>query len=84
MATFCQGQTSTFNPESIMIEWRVEENNYKGKVEFLSAFTLRSKQVLPAKGWSIFFNFPRTINKTTVSGRMKIEHINGDFYRLLP
>ena len=73
-------------PEDLHLTWEIIENNYQGKREFHSAFTLtnKSKQPLPASGWSLFFNFPRMIHAASVSPRMQISHINGDFYQLKP
>ena len=81
-----QSVSSLFNAADLFIEWEVIENNHKGKREFLSAFTIsnNSGRTLPAKGWSIYFNFPRMINSGSVTGDMKMEHINGDFYRMSP
>lgn len=82
----CYGQQpKMFNADDLIIQWEVVENNYKGKTEFLSAFTITNYgSSLSAKGWSLYFNFPRMINSATVTGGVKIDHINGDFYRLYP
>ncbi len=81
-----QTNNSAFNSNDLSLQWEVVENNYKGKREFLSAFTLTngSKQQFSSKGWSIYFNFPRIINAASVTGNVRIEHINGDFYKLSP
>ncbi len=39
---------------------------------------------LPTGGWAIYFNFARVIIKDSVKGPVRIEHVNGDFYRLRP
>lgn len=72
--------------KDLHVAWEIVENNYKGKREFLSAFTLtnKGKQTLPATGWAIYFNFPRMIHSASVSSKMQIRHINGDFYELKP
>jgi len=74
------------NVKDLHVAWEIVENNYKGKREFLSAFTLtnKGKQALPATGWAIYFNFPRMIHSASVSPKMQIRHINGDFYELKP
>lgn len=70
---------------NLVIQWEVVENNYKGKTEFLSAFTISNRNGnFPSTGWSLFFNFPRMIHSASVTGGMKIQHINGDFYQLSP
>jgi hexosaminidase len=72
--------------KDLHVGWEIVENNYKGKREFLAAFTLtnKGKQALPASGWAIYFNFPRMIHAASVSPKMQIRHINGDFYELKP
>jgi len=80
-----QTQMTNYNLANLAIQWEVVENNHKGKTEFLSAFTITNKTgVFPASGWSLFFNFPRMIHSASVTGGMKIQHINGDFYQLSP
>lgn len=80
-----QNGPAKYDPKNLMVQWEIVENGYKGKTEFLSAFTLiNNGGSFPAKGWSIYFNFPRMIQSASVTGGMKIEHINGDFYRLYP
>lgn len=74
-----------YNANNFSVQWEVVENNYKGKREFLSSFTLTSKgSSFPATGWKLYFNFPRMILSETVTGGMSIKHINGDFYELAP
>lgn len=74
-----------YNIVNLSVQWEVVENNYKGKTEFLSAFTLTNNgAIFPAKGWKLYFNFPRMIKSETVSGGVSIRHINGDFYELSP
>ncbi len=79
----CAGQSAndSYNSIDLSMQWEVIENNHKGKREFLSAFTISNNgnKSFPAKGWSIYFNFPRMINSRSVMGDMKIEHINGRF-----
>lgn len=80
-----QNNTAEYKVENLSVQWEVVENNYKGKTEFLSAFTFTSKIApLPAGGWKLFFNFPRMIQAASVSGGVSIHHINGDFYQLSP
>ncbi|ANE53678.1 family 20 glycosylhydrolase [Flavisolibacter tropicus] len=79
-------QKLSFPNQQLAASWEVIENNYAGKRQFLAAFTFKnnSNVALPATGWSLFFNFPRLIYKDSVSPQVRIEHINGDFYRLTP
>lgn len=76
---------TNYDVANLNLQWEVVENYHKSKAEFLSAFTITNKAaVFPANGWRLYFNFPRMINSSTVTGNMKIEHINGDFYSLSP
>ncbi|MFZ0430659.1 MAG: family 20 glycosylhydrolase [Acidobacteriota bacterium] len=43
-----------------------------------------SSAQLPSTGWTIYFNFERTIIPESVTDGLSIERINGDFYRLDP
>ncbi|HUC81194.1 MAG TPA: family 20 glycosylhydrolase [Flavisolibacter sp.] len=80
-----QNSTGKYDLANLSVQWEVVENGYKGKTEFVSAFTITSKSgTFPAAGWSLYFNFPRMIKAASVTGGMTIEHINGDFYRLSP
>lgn len=68
------------------LNYEIIRNDVGGKRIFLSALTLANKSnvALPSGGWSIFFNFPRLIHSASVSPKMQVEHINGDFYRMTP
>jgi hexosaminidase len=71
---------------ALHLNYEIVRNDVGGKRIFLSALTLsnKSNMALPASGWSIFFNFPRLIHSASVSPKMQVEHINGDFYRMTP
>jgi hexosaminidase len=80
-----QNGKTNYDLTNLSVQWEVVENNHKGKTEFLSAFTITNQSgSFPASGWSLFFNFPRMILPASVTGGMKIQHINGDFYQLTP
>jgi hexosaminidase len=68
------------------LNYEIIQNDLGGKRIFLSALTVvnKGKSPLPASGWSIYFNFPRLIHGASVSPKVQIDHINGDFYRLRP
>lgn len=72
--------------DSLAIEWAVASNLVDEGAKFRSRLTLtnRGKTALPASGWTIYFNFPRPIDSTSVSGAVDFTRINGDFYRLRP
>jgi len=70
---------------SLKISWEIIENNHQGKSASLTAFTIANtgKKALPKNGWSLYFNFVRKVD-TTLSADVKVKHINGDLFQLLP
>ncbi|CAL1520434.1 family 20 glycosylhydrolase [Chitinophaga sp. MM2321] len=81
-----QAQQTPFDAASLKSSWEVVENHYEGKDNFLSAFTFinTGKKAFPAKGWQLYFNFIRMVTPGILPGNVKVEHINGDLYRLTP
>ncbi len=79
-------QTATFNPQNLEIKWEIIRNNYQGKSQSLSALTIinHDQNSLPESGWKLYFNFVRVINSASVSGPVKIDFLNGDFFALSP
>jgi hexosaminidase len=79
-------QSPSFDVKKISIQWEVIENDHQHKPQFLSALTLtnKGKTSLPASGWTLYFNFARTVVPSSVTGGVTIEHINGDLFRLFP
>ncbi len=69
----------------VAISWRVISHLDAPNV-FSSALTLTntSDTAIPASGWTLYFNFIRMIDASTVSDQAKVTHINGDFYKLEP
>lgn len=70
---------------SLKISWEIVENNHQGKSASLTAFTVTNtgKKVLPKNGWTLYFNFVRKVD-TTLSADLKIRHVNGDLFQLIP
>jgi len=81
-----QSNNSVFNAQNLQIKWEVLQNGYNGKQQFKSVltFTNADKQLMPASGWKIYFNFARQIDTGKVEGPVKIEHLNGDFFCISP
>ncbi|MEZ4900272.1 MAG: carbohydate-binding domain-containing protein [Spirosomataceae bacterium] len=69
----------------LKISWEIIENNHQGKSASLSALTITNngKKALPKNGWSLYFNFVRKVD-TTLSADVKIRHINGDLFQIIP
>ena len=92
MITICvfnlsaQSTKGKFDAGKMKIEWQVIENGHNNKTSSLTAlsFTNGSKVALPAQGWTMYFNFARPIEPSSVTGNVKIEHINGDLFQLSP
>jgi len=79
------GLQAQLTAPSLKISWEIIENNHQGKSASLTAFTFTNtgKKALPKNGWSIYFNFVRKVD-TTLSADVKVKHINGDLFQLLP
>ncbi|WP_143307587.1 family 20 glycosylhydrolase [Chitinophaga vietnamensis] len=79
-------QQTPFDATKLRTSWEVVENNYQGKAEFLSTFTFINTggKAFPAKGWQLYFNFVRSVKEGVIPGNIKIDHVNGDLYRLSP
>jgi hexosaminidase len=72
--------------DDVGVKWVMGENHYQGKSQFISSFILANtgKSEIGASGWTVYFNFPRLVKPETVTGNVKIKHINGDFYAMAP
>ncbi|MRG47488.1 family 20 glycosylhydrolase [Chitinophaga sp. SYP-B3965] len=68
------------------ITWELVENGYQGKAQSLSTFTIinNTKQVFPASGWTIYYNFIRFVTPGEVAPGIEAGHINGHLYTLKP
>jgi hexosaminidase len=86
LSAYSTAQQRKLDVNKIQLEWEVVENHYNNEYKFLSAFTLLNKNAEPLKetGWSIYFNFVRSVVPESVTSDVIIEHVNGDLYRLRP
>ncbi|MEM6645976.1 MAG: family 20 glycosylhydrolase [Bacteroidota bacterium] len=68
----------------LAVRWSVVDNVTGGPERFAAELTLvnRSAQPLPDSGWAVYFNFPRPIFSETVTPTLRIDHVNGDLFRL--
>ena len=76
-----------FPADSLQVSWEVLRNGLNGDSRFLAAFTItnQSTQTLDNKGWRLYYNqIPRAVDTTTITGGVKIETMNGGFYRIVP
>lgn len=81
-----QKKVPIFNSEQLEFSWKVTDNAFEGKRQYVSVFTLKNtgKQALPKSGWSLYFNYIRDINPNSISSNITIEHVNGDIFKLSP
>ncbi|PSL47225.1 hexosaminidase [Chitinophaga niastensis] len=79
-------QSAPYDAARLKSSWEVVENHYKGKDNFLSAFTFinTGNKPFPAKEWQLYFNFVRMVTPGELPGNVRVEHINGDLYRFTP
>ena len=71
------------------MKWELMANNYQGKDLFKSVISITNKSntaVLNNKGWELYFNFTpcRKIIFDSLPEEVKIIHINGDFFKIVP
>ena len=79
-------QVESTEPQ-IEITWKMVSNNYNGNNQFISELTIKNgNKFLINRDWELYFNFApgRDILNTDNLKNVKIEHINGDFYKITP
>jgi hexosaminidase len=70
--------------EDVFLRWGVETNYLENG--FRSALTLRNEGRVPlvGDGWTLYFNFVRTIRPESLPPGVRVERVNGDFWKLTP
>jgi hexosaminidase len=86
LTVFTQTLPPAFDARNLQLKWELVANNYHGQPQFLSALTLTNngETNFPASGWALYFNYIREIPAASVTGHVKMEHVNGDIFRLAP
>jgi hexosaminidase len=70
--------------EGIVITWGVIDNlDEEGPAHEL-VIENRGAAPLPATGWTLYFSSIRTIRAESLPASIRVEHINGDFFKLEP
>jgi len=74
---------------SIAVAWEVISNTHKDYPASKASFTIRnnSQRVLDGENWELYFNqCPRSIDADNFDSLSiaRVEHINGDWYRIKP
>src|SRR5690606_14226574 len=80
-------QDNSLLSEGIDLSWKLVTNNYqeKGVHQSILTITNNSKNEI-GKDWELFFNytFCRKVFTDSCGEKVKLTHINGDFYKLAP
>lgn len=71
---------------SVNLTWKVLQHGYNNTAETLSELVIAnsSTKSFPAKGWAIYFNAGNPRNAKHDTLLLKLEHINGDLFRITP
>jgi hexosaminidase len=80
-------KAASFQSNDLKIDWQLVSNNYQGEEKYL--FTIRltntgKKAVLPATGWTIYYNANRDVIKNPVEQPLETYRIHGDLFYLKP
>ncbi|MCE7061824.1 family 20 glycosylhydrolase [Dyadobacter sp. CY343] len=80
------GEISKEQAEKIGVSWKLVSNFIEPDGSFEAKFTIRngSDITLDATNWKLFFNMsPRPIQSNKTPQPATVEHINGDWYRMV-
>ncbi|WP_247236726.1 family 20 glycosylhydrolase [Telluribacter sp. SYSU D00476] len=81
------GKTATETEPHVSVTWELVSNLTQKKDEFEAKFVMtnNSKLTLTEENWALFFNMaPRPIVAHSKPQPASIQHINGDYYKLVP
>ena len=79
----CRAQAKeALNAAGLAVKWELISNAPRTSAAF--TITNKSAAAFPAKGWRLYFTSVMGVDAGGVSGGAKIEHLNGDIYRLSP
>ncbi len=73
-------------PYPLQVKWQLIENDYNHSGRALCTFTLinKSKNNIPVKGWTLYFNSSRDMEASISSSGASVSHVNGDIYQIKP
>jgi hexosaminidase len=80
------GEISKEQAEKISVSWKLVSNFIEPEGSFEAKFTIKngSDFTLDGSNWKLFFNMsPRPIHSNKVAQPAVIEHINGDWYKMI-
>ena len=82
-ALSCRAQAKeAFDAGGLAVKWELIGNAPRTSAAF--TITNKSAAAFPAKGWQLYFTSVMGVDAGGVSGGVKIDHLNGDIYRLSP
>ncbi|MDE1465252.1 family 20 glycosylhydrolase [Spartinivicinus poritis] len=88
MITMLSGSLAYALPpgHQLNVSWQILDNYQDGANSFRSQLVIKndSKELLPAKGWEIYFNFARTVKVGSYPDFVEIHHVNGDLHKITP
>jgi hexosaminidase len=87
LATGCaaagaQDPTDPFS--GIAVSWASVDNLVDPGFRFLITLENQGRSPLPSSGWELYFGMIRMLDTGQVPASIRLEHINGDFYRMTP
>lgn len=68
----------------IAVSFASVDNLRETGFRFLITLENQGERPLPASGWELYFNMMRLLDIEHVPAPVRVEHINGDFYRITP
>jgi hexosaminidase len=74
-------------PDELIVTWEFKGNRALPERTSSAVFTIenRSDQTLGESGWALYYNqMLKPVIKGSVTGRVKMEHVNGDLMRITP
>ncbi len=73
----------SFTEKDLRISWKLITNNFRNEPMNQASITLTNtgKEVFPSTGWTIFFNYNRSIFPEFTSGPFVLSHVNGDIFQ---
>ena len=80
-------KATSFQTADLKIDWQLVTNNYQEKEQYLFTIKLTNtskKMVLPAGGWTIYYNANRDVIKHPVEQPLETFRIHGDLFYLKP
>ena len=85
LSFFLFASCTSSNQQDYTITWQITDNSLNpGKSTSELHIQNTSGRTLESSGWSLYFNYIRTINPESVTGNVNIERVNGDFYEITP